>query len=306
MSKVIAQLRFWRDCRRFSRFRRRRRRRRRSRGHFQRFFLLSSRFFFRRQRGRRVFPFLSPTRKRVSTAFVPGARSTFTSSLSPRRAPRVSSRRERDQKRASSSSSSSSSSESFPLFSKSSGRRRRRVFLEGVLPDFYSSSCGLFFFVFFLSLFSSLFHLSSSQTKKIREKKELFTQKKRFSKSALLLCVRSQNSTTPRENVETTRADVRREGADEQQQPKTTNGDGDAEERHGYVQIDRSRCRSTSLCFFSWSSSTRELFVLTSSSFLFLYVTRARALECYDFTCSWRRRRRDARRVNHSSGIAGA
>ena len=40
--------------------------------------------------------------------------------------------------------------------------------------------------------------------------------------------------------------------------------------------------------------------------FLFLYVTRARALECYDFTCSWRRRRRDARRVNHSSGIAGA
>ena len=151
MSKVIAQLRFWRDCRRFSRFRRRRRRRRRSRGHFQRFFLLSSRFFFRRQRGRRVFPFLSPTRKRVSTAFVPGARSTFTSSLSPRRAPRVSSRRERDQKRASSSSSSSSSSESFPLFSKSSSSR---IFLD-------SSSCGPIFFVFFFpsSLRSSIFRL---------------------------------------------------------------------------------------------------------------------------------------------------
>ena len=163
------------------------------------------------------------------------------------------------------------------------------------------ASLFLFFFLF-------LFFANGKWQTKGRKKNLVFLDsKKNILKSALLFCVRSQNSTTPRENVETTRADVRREGADEQQQPKTTNGDGDAEERHGYVlQIDRSRCRSTSLCFFSWSSSTRELFVLTSSSFLFLYVTRARALECYDFTCSWRRRRRDARRVNHSSGIAGA
>ena len=168
------------------------------------------------------------------------------------------------------------------------------------------------FFLFFS--FPILFALPSFvfANKKKREKKELFTQKKRFSKSALLLCVRSQNSTTPRENVETTRADVRREGADEQQQPKTTNGDGDAEERHGYVQIDRSRCRSTSLCFFSLVIIIIIIIIVARIVctnvvvFLFLYVTRARALECYDFTCSWRRRRRDARRVNHSSGIAGA
>jgi len=96
----------------------------------------------------------------------------------------------------------------FPAF-QSRRRRRRRVFLEEGTPPrilfiFVWSSFFCFFFPLLFAFPSFVF-----ANKKKREKKELFTQKKRFSKSALLLCVRSQNSTTPRENVETTRADVR-------------------------------------------------------------------------------------------------
>ena len=120
----------------------------------------------------------SPQLENVSstTAFVPGARSTFTSSPSPRA--RVSSGRERDQKRASSSSSSSSSSESFPLFSKSSSSSR--IFRGGFfLPRF---------FIFVASLFLFFFSPSSSQMANGKQKGEKktwssLTQKKTFSKA---------------------------------------------------------------------------------------------------------------------------
>jgi hypothetical protein len=134
------------------------------------------------------------------------------------------------------------------------------------------------------------------------------------------LCQISSKKTNHLHHVETKRGDVRRKSARQQQQNENVEtGNDRAEERDGCVFF-LSLHSSFLYSFFSWESwreIDRLILVffllcvlcfavwLTSSSFS-LSFKRAPLWWIFRIMFSWRRRRRDARRVNHSPGRAGA
>ena len=128
------------------------------------------------------------------------------------------------------------------------------------------------FFCFFLSLFSSLFHLSSSQTKKKGRKKNS-SLKKNDSPKALSFCVSALKTAPHRARMLRRRALTFAERAltnSSSRRPRT----GTATQKRG-MGTCKSIVRGVVqplFVFFLWSSSSssssssRELFVLTSSS----------------------------------------